>query len=64
MKAFLNQASQQTISDATLRRGDTVEAMIIELTLELLSGRRCYEIENSGVKKKTNKDYSSRSTFT
>ena len=42
-------------TNATLRRGDTVEAMTIERALELLAGRRAWEIENGGVSKKPNK---------
>ena len=39
-------------TNATLRRGDTVEAMTIERAQELLAGRRAWEIENGGVTKK------------
>jgi len=39
-------------TNATLRRGDTVEAMTIERALELLAGRRAWEIENGGAPKK------------
>jgi DNA topoisomerase-1 len=35
-------------TNATLRRGDTVEAMTIERGLELLAGRRAWEAENGG----------------
>ena len=35
-------------TNATLRRGDTVEAMTLERGLELLAGRRAWEIENGG----------------
>jgi DNA topoisomerase-1 len=42
-------------TNATLRRGDTVEAMTIERALELLAGRRAWEIENGGVSKKPKK---------
>ena len=44
-------------TNATLRRGDTVEAMTIERGLELLAGRRAWEAENGGVArpKKTRK---------
>jgi DNA topoisomerase-1 len=40
-------------TNATLRRGDTVEAMTIERAQELLAGRRAWELENSGAPKKT-----------
>ena len=33
-------------TNATLRRGDTVEAMTIERALELLAGRRAWEVAN------------------
>ena len=41
-------------SNATLRRGDTVEAMTLERGLELLAGRRAWEIanESEGLSKK------------
>lgn len=39
-------------SNATLRRGDTVEAMTLERGLELLAGRRAWELENGGAKPK------------
>jgi DNA topoisomerase-1 len=43
-------------TNATLRRGDTVEAMTIERAQELLAGRRAWELENGGTpKKKTSK---------
>ena len=51
-------------SNATLRRGDTVEAMTIERALELLAGRRAWEIENGGVKKKTKRAKQSAPTLT
>ena len=35
-------------TNATLRRGDTIEAMTIERGLELLAGRRAWEAENGG----------------
>jgi DNA topoisomerase-1 len=35
-------------TNATLRRGDTVEAMTIERALELLAGRRAWELANEG----------------
>jgi DNA topoisomerase-1 len=39
-------------TNATLRRGDTVEAMTIERAQELLAGRRAWELENVGTPKK------------
>ena len=44
-------------TNATLRRGDTLEAMTLERGLELLAGRRAWEAENGGVArpKKTRK---------
>jgi DNA topoisomerase-1 len=51
-------------SNATLRRGDTVEAMTIERALELLAGRRAWEIENGGVKKKTKRAKKSAPSLT
>ena len=42
-------------SNATLRRGDTVEAMTLERGLELLAGRRAWELENGGAKPKKSK---------
>jgi DNA topoisomerase-1 len=39
-------------TNATLRRGDTVEAMTIERAQELLAGRRAGELENGGAPKK------------
>jgi DNA topoisomerase-1 len=39
-------------TNATLRRGDTVEAMTIERAQELLTGRRAWELENGGAPKK------------
>ena len=38
-------------TNATLRRGDTVEAMTIERAQELLAGRRAWELENGGAPK-------------
>ena len=35
-------------TNATLRRGDTVEALTLERGLELLAGRRAWEAENGG----------------
>ena len=44
-------------TNATLRRGDTLEALTLERGLELLAGRRAWEAENGGVSrpKKTRK---------
>lgn len=36
-------------TNATLRRGDTVEFLTLERGLELLAGRRAWELENGGV---------------
>ena len=50
-------------TNATLRRGDTVEFMTIERGLELLAGRRAWEAENGGTsKKKVKKAAASKST--
>ena len=38
-------------TNATLRRGDTVEAMTIERAQELLAGRRAWELANEGIEK-------------
>ena len=51
-------------TNATLRRGDTVEAMTIERALELLAGRRAWEIENGGAPKKTKRTKKSAPTLT
>jgi DNA topoisomerase-1 len=40
-------------TNATLRRGDTLEAMTIERGLELLAGRRAWELENGDAPKKS-----------
>ena len=42
-------------TNATLRRGDAVELLTIERALELLAGRRAWEIENPGGSKKKGK---------
>jgi DNA topoisomerase-1 len=42
-------------TNATLRRGDTVEFMTLERGLELLAGRRAWEAENGGTPKKAKK---------
>jgi len=39
-------------TNATLRRGDTLEALTLERGLELLAGRRAWELENAGQIKK------------
>jgi DNA topoisomerase-1 len=51
-------------TNATLRRGDTVEAMTIERALELLAGRRAWEIENGGAPKKSKAKKSKKSAPT
>jgi DNA topoisomerase-1 len=42
-------------TNATLRRGDTLEALTLERGLELLAGRRAWEFENGGAPKKTSR---------
>jgi len=42
-------------TNATLRRGDTLEALTIERALELLAGRRAWEAENGPSPKKSKK---------
>jgi DNA topoisomerase-1 len=42
-------------TNATLRRGDTLEALTIERALELLAGRRAWEAENGPSPKKSRK---------
>ena len=42
-------------TNATLRRGDTIEAMTIERAQELLAGRRSWELENGGFAAKVRK---------
>ena len=42
-------------TNATLRRGDTLEAMTLERGLELLAGRRAWELENGDAPKKSAK---------
>jgi DNA topoisomerase-1 len=42
-------------TNATLRRGDTLEAMTLERGLELLAGRRAWEAENGPSPKKSHK---------
>jgi DNA topoisomerase-1 len=52
-------------TNATLRRGDTVEAMTIERAQELLAGRRAWELENGGApKKKSSRKKKSAPTLT
>ena len=49
-------------TNATLRRGDTLEALDLDRANELLAGRRAWEAENGGVKvKKTRKKASKKS---
>ena len=49
-------------TNATLRRGDTVEFMTLERGLELLAGRRAWEAENGGAPKKTKKTAAKKTT--
>ena len=49
-------------TNATLRRGDTVEFMTIERGLELLAGRRAWEAENGPSPKKAKKSASKKTT--
>jgi DNA topoisomerase-1 len=52
-------------TNATLRRGDTLEALTLDRGLELLAGRRAWEAENGGVsrpKKSTRKKSATKST--
>ena len=42
-------------TNATLRRGDTLEALTLERALELLAGRRAWEVENGPALKKPRK---------
>lgn len=52
-------------TNATLRRGDSVELLTLERALELLAGRRAWEIENpGGSKKKAKKSKKSAPTMT
>jgi DNA topoisomerase-1 len=50
-------------TNATLRRGDTLEGLTLERGLELLAGRRAWEAENGGVSrpKKARKKAASKS---
>lgn len=52
-------------TNATLRRGDTLEALTLERGLELLAGRRAWEVENGGAsrpKKSIRKKAATKST--
>lgn len=51
-------------TNATFRRGDTVEVLTIERTVELIAGRRAWEIENFGESKKFKRAMKSAPTFT
>jgi DNA topoisomerase I len=51
-------------TNATLRRGDTVELLTIERALELLAGRRAWEAENGGAPKKTKRTKKSSPSLT
>ena len=52
-------------TNATLRRGDAVELLTLERALELLAGRRAWEIENpEGSKKKSKRTKKSAPTLT
>jgi DNA topoisomerase-1 len=52
-------------TNATLRRGDAVELLTLERALELLAGRRAWEIENpGGLKKKGKRAKKSAPTLT
>ena len=42
-------------TNATLRRGDTLEALTLDRALELLAGRRAWEAENGPSPKKSRK---------
>ncbi len=47
-------------TNATLRRGDTPEAMTLERGLELLAGRRAWELENGDTPKKSSRKSSKK----
>jgi len=49
-------------TNATLRRGDTVEFMTLERGLELLAGRRAWEAENGPSPKKAKKTASKKTS--
>lgn len=51
-------------TNATLRRGDTVEFMTLERGLELLAGRRAWEAENGGAPKKAKKSAAKKTAAT
>jgi DNA topoisomerase-1 len=51
-------------SNATLRRGDTVEMLTLERGLELLAGRRAWEAENGGAPKKSKRAKKSAPSLT
>jgi DNA topoisomerase-1 len=51
-------------TNATLRRGDTVEFMTLERGLELLAGRRAWEAENGGAPKKAKKSVAKKTAST
>ena len=48
-------------TNATLRRGDTLEGLTLERGLELLAGRRAWEAENGPSPKKSRKKVASTS---
>ena len=55
------------VTNATLRRGDTVEFLTLERGMELLAGRRAWEAENGGatrVKKKSTRSKKSAPSLT
>ena len=47
-------------TNATLRRGDTIEFLTLERGMELLAGRRAWEAENGGAPKKAKKSARSK----
>ena len=51
-------------TNATLRRGDTVEFMTLERGLELLAGRRAWEAENGTTPKKAKKSATKKTAAT
>ena len=51
-------------TNATLRRGDTVELLTLERGLELLAGRRAWEAENGGAPKKSKRTKKSSPSLT
>jgi DNA topoisomerase-1 len=48
-------------TNATLRRGDTLEALTLERGLELLAGRRAWELDNPDRKSTTRKKSTKKS---